>query len=142
MRILIKHPDTGVETVLCDGPGRGVDRNCGPLDGLSIDDQVNVQPAEFIRATESKYFNRGNQHTGMSFRVARECQSMVAAHAWQVGFHAGCVRNGTIRLIEQDANGVTQLVRIENAVITAIKTTPMGVTRIVEFNIVGGKLTA
>jgi hypothetical protein len=142
MRILIKHPETSVETVLCDGPGRGVDRNTGPLDGLAIDDQVNVQPAEFIRAAEGKFFNRGNQRTSLTFRVARECRDIVAAHAWQVGFHAGCVRNGTVRLTETDTNGLTQVVRIENAVITAIKTTPMGVTRIIEFNIVGGKLTA
>lgn len=142
MRISIKHPDTAVETVLCDGPGRGVDRNVGPLDGLSIDDQVSVQPIEIMRAAQSKFINRGNQRTSLTFRVARECRDIVAAHAWQVSFHAGCVRNGTIRLTETNTNGQNQVVQIENAVIVSIKTSPLGVSRLIEFNIVGGRLIA
>lgn len=141
MRILIKHATTNAETVLCDGPGRGADRMAGPLDGLSIGDDVSGQVAEFLRATEIKAWNRQNQRTALSFRVARECASAVAAHAWQLAFHAGCIRAGTVHLIETSSSGSTQTVKIANAVITSIRTTPLGVTRVVEFSIVGGKLS-
>ncbi len=141
MRILIKAADNS-ETVLCDGPGRGQDKNHGPLnDGLIIDDQVVPQVAEFLRATAAKAYNRQNQRVSVAFRIARECASIIAAHSWQLAFHAGCIRSGTIHLIEVDANGVEKRVKIPNAVITAIKTTPLGVTRSVEFSIIGGPLT-
>lgn len=141
MRILIKALDN-TETVLCDGPGRGTNKNHGPLnDGLVIDDNVVAQVAEFLRASAAKAFNRKNQQTRVAFRIARECDSIIAAHSWQLAFHAGCIRSGTIHLIEVDANGTEKRVKIPDAVITAIKTTPLGVTRIVEFSITGGPLT-
>ncbi len=141
MRILIKAADNS-ETVLCDGPGRGPDRNHGPMnDGLIIDDQVVSQVAEFLRATASKVYNRKNQRVSVAFRIARECASIIAAHSWQLTFHAGCIRSGTIHLIEVDSNGTEKRIKIPDAVITTIKTTPLGVTRVVEFSIIGGPLT-
>jgi hypothetical protein len=43
-------------------------------------------------------------------------------------------------MIETSSSGVEQRVRIENAVISSLKTTPLGVTRIVEFQLIGGPL--
>ena len=141
MRILIKHPTTNAETVLCDGPGRGVDVMIGPLDGMAIDDQIATQLAEFLRAAEAKAYNRLNQRTNIAFRVARESASLVAAHAWQLQFHANCLRNGTLHLTETSTNGASTTVKVLNAVITSIRTTPLGVTRLIDFTIVGGKLS-
>lgn len=142
MKIIIK--DTlNLETVLCDGPGRGRDRNVGPLDdGVVIDDQVTMQLAEYLRAPAAKAFNRKNQRTSIAFRVSRECESLTAAHAWQVSFHSSCIRAGTLILIETLASGAEKRVNVPDVVITSIKTNPLGVTRLVTFQIVGGPLTA
>lgn len=143
MRIIIKSNIQGDtrETVLCDGPGRGLDLNIGPLDdGVVIEDVVTAQSVEFLRAAAGKAYNRGNQRTSLSFRIARECSSALAAHTWQVAFHSSCLRSGTLRLTETTATGSRKEVRIENAVITAIRSTPRGVTRFVEFTIIGGPL--
>jgi len=141
MRIIIKDPVSGAETILCDGPGRGLDRNHGPLDGLMIDDQVATQVAEFLRSDTVQAYNRRNQRTAISFRVVRESASAMAAHAWQLAFHAGCLRSGTLHLTETSAQGSTSAIKIGNAVIQSIKTTPMGCSRMIDFNIVGGKLS-
>jgi len=140
MRILIKDASNN-QTILCDGPGRGLDRNTGPLDGIMFDDQINVQPGEILRAASAKAWNRGNKRTQVGFRISREMASANAAHVWQAAFHAQCIRAGMIEFTGVDSNGTERSFTLSDAVISNIKTTPLGVTRLVEFSIVGGAIT-
>jgi len=140
MRILIKHPTTSAETVLCDRPARGLDRMVGPLEGVPIRDQIAAQVAPRLRAETVLTWNRKNKQIQISFKVAREMASLNAAAVWQVAFHAACLREGVVHFIEADAAGTETRFTLSNALITDINTTPLGVTRIVEFAIIGGAL--
>ena len=141
MRIIIKDPITSAETVLCDGPGRGLDKNVGPLnEGVLVDDQVIFQVAEGCRWESVKVFNRKNRRTSTTFRISRECSSSLAAHSWRLEFHGRCIRFGTIIMTETSGSGVAKTIRIENAGLN-FKPTPMGVSTLIDFNIIGGPLT-
>ena len=140
MRILIKDSANN-QTVLCDGPGRGTDLSIGPLDGVSFDDQVVAQISERFRADAIVAYNRKNKRTSVVFKIARESTSLNAAHVWQMTFHSTCIRAGTVEFSETNSSGVTVTVSLANALIIGIKTTPLGVTRIVEFSIIGGALS-
>ena len=139
MRILIKNG--AAETVLCDGSPRGLNKNVGPLGGLSIDDQVNVQIREFIRAAYAKPTNRKNKKTQVSFSVSRECASLTEAHSWQMNFHISCVREGTVYFIETTGGGATTTYQLKDAVLQ-FKTLPVGVSRTIQFLCIGGELSA
>jgi hypothetical protein len=139
MRIVIKDSANN-QTVLCDGPGRGADKNIGPLDGISFDDQIVTQVAEYLRQSAIQAFNRGNKRTQVQFRVVREMASVNEAHTWQVAFHSACIRQGTVQFIETSNSGVQHTYSLANAVIAGIRSTPLGVSRIVEFTIIGGAI--
>jgi hypothetical protein len=135
MRILIKATaasGNGAETVLCDGPTRGVNLMMGPLaEGCEIDDQHNIQPAEGLRWASTAYHDRLNAKVAISFQVVREHISPAAAHAWQIQFHKTCVRSGTLYISEGG------LATFPNAVLN-LRTKPLGVSRLITFTITAG----
>ena len=135
MIILIQSP-AGKETILCDGPGRGLERMVGPLsDGCEIDDQRNGQPSEALRAASIAYYDRGNGRVAMSFQVTRECVSASAAFVWQIAFHANCVRSGKLYMIQDTFKALFPTALLN------LKTKPLGVTRIITFSIQAGAPT-
>lgn len=139
MRILIKSA-TKAETVLCDGPGRGPDKMWGPLNNSgAIDDTVLIDPQQGMRAPSIRMVNRLNRSINMTLVVSRQCASIPAAFAWQMDFHATCIRAGDIFFTEADTSGNTVTWKLTTAVLN-IATTPMGATRVVTFTIQGGEL--
>ena len=135
MQILIKSP-AGDETILCDGPARGLDLMQGPLsDGVEIDDQHNFQESGALRAAAIVYYDRGNGRVATGFQVARESASAAAGHAFQMQFHLTCVRAGALYIIQDDGKWL-----FPTAVLN-FKSKPMGVTRLYTFTIQAGAPT-
>ena len=139
MRILIKDAANN-QTVLCDGPGRGINLMCGP-DGLASGDQPQIQQAPRFRAASMLFFNRGNLANKFAFSVIREMPDMRAAILWHVTFQRDCIRAGTVQFIETDQNGVQQTAQLQNAMLS-LQIQPLGVSRKIAFTLEGGVLTA
>ncbi len=139
MRIVIKDVDNN-QTVLCDGPERGLDRNQGPLTGITANSRIVIQPAQRFRADFLKHFNRLNRSSSRQLRVVREMQSMQAAELWQLQCEAQTIRDGTIEFAESDGVGNVFKFALLNAAIPEIAFVPMGVSREIIYTIVGGGL--
>lgn len=141
MRIVIKDAGNN-QTVLCDGPARGLDLLVGPLvPGVSCSSATSVQAAPRFRAATTLFFDRLNRSVALQFSVSREMASLQAAESWQLAFLASVIRAGTVYFFESDAGGNQLQWRLLNAVIAEIGFTPMGVTREVRYTINGGSLT-
>lgn len=138
MRIVIKSA-TNAETVLCDGPGRGLDKLWGPInDSGGIDDAIMFDSQKRMRAAATRTVNRGNKAISMTVMVSRQCGSIPAAFAWQMQFHATCIRSGEIYFATQDPAGNSVTWKLTSAGLN-LRTTPVGATRVVTYTIQGGE---
>lgn len=140
MRIILKElSESGSnlgETILCDGPAKGLNLWVGP-DGLSIDGQIQAQVQPFLRADSVKVWNRKNQQISVSFRCRRDCGSVEAAEAFIIQFYATCKRGTQLVM----ASGATTQIKINNAAMPGLKLTHIGVLVLAEFAIVGGSIS-
>lgn len=137
MQIRIQNPVTKAETTLCDGFGRGVDKSVGP-NGMRVGTVRKVEPAEYLRGTDIKVYDRGNQQTQIAFAVSRQCASVGAALAWKIQHQMSCIRSGTLWL--QVDEGTVRQVRMLYASITNLETNLMGVSVQISYTILGGAL--
>lgn len=140
MRIVIKNTANTAETVLCDGPSRGLDRNVGPIDTMPAASRVKIQPSERFRAATIQHFNRLNRSSARTLTVVREMSSRQAAARWQLEHEMTCIRTGTIEFTEQDGAGNLLVWRLRDAGIPEIQFVPMGVSYQITYTILGGAL--
>ena len=140
MRIIMKElNEAGAnlgETILCNGPSKGLDLWVGP-DGLVINGNLNAQVQPFLRAASVKVWNRNNHKVSVSFRCRRDCGSIDAAEAFIVQFYSSCKRGTQLVL----ASGTTTQIKINNAVMPDLKLSHIGVLVLAEYTIVGGSIS-
>lgn len=140
MRIIIKDPVTAAETVLCDGPGRGLDRSQGPTDRMPVGRRINVQPLERARQTAKQFVSRFNAEHPISFSISRQAASAAAARVWYWNHLKNCLTAGTV-IMSESAGGRVVTVTIADCVISDISGGTYGVHIDVTYQIQGGALT-
>jgi len=140
MRIIIKNSSSAAETILCDGPARGVDRNLGPIN-LQFAAPVTAQVAGALRATAVQVHNRKNQRTIISFSIVRRFTSRRAAWYWQITHGRDCVREDTLLLYPTDDSGAATKITVSNCVLSTLTIQNQGVTLKIDYQLTGGAVT-
>ena len=120
-------------STLCDGATRAVDKSCGPV-GLQIDGRQAVQPVAAIRAAATRFYDRLNHATTISFSVAHLCADAATAAAWALTHAATVARSGTLTF--------TGVATMANAVLEDVAVAHQGATVMVHYVIRGGQLVA
>ena len=138
MQILIK---SGlIQQTLCHGHVTGPDRHVGPQD-LLVAGPIAAQVAETIRATNALVYHRGNLQTAITFSVTRECASPQAAELFCFTHPRDVLREDTLIILAQTANGGTSKLTLAGAAIQDVQCRQVGLSVLVSYNIIGGALT-
>jgi hypothetical protein len=137
MRILMKSGTT--ESLLVDGPHRGVNKQVGPS-ALRIVAETQVDPKMRLRASYQVPVDRGNIGISVSFGMRRECSSHSAAAAWLLRHISTVLRSGTLYLIQTGPSNERIYLQVSNAVLRLADHAMDGVSVRVEYQIVGGEL--
>lgn len=131
-----------VETVICDGAMRGVDKSAGPA-GLSYRGARQRQVQPLIRSANAAIYYRGNGADQFSFGVSRLFSTLELGHAWLLEHRARLPVNddpaGAPLLCEMVQGG--QLFRLEQPDLIITEAHFLGVTCFISYDLIGTNLT-
>jgi len=108
---------------------------------ITINGQLLTQPGRFLRGTQRRMFNRNNKGTTITFEIAREHASQIAAEDYLLIHSAGLPESGLCRLTAEDPElDIARNFDLENATLSADTSRQVGVTTVHTYTIEGGKI--
>ncbi|MDR0679731.1 MAG: hypothetical protein LBF42_01690 [Puniceicoccales bacterium] len=116
----------------------GVEAHESPYD-VSIRSEREVQIVETLRSNVAKSYDRGNQRTTISFKVARRHSSIEDAQQFVLSHGAALVNLATALTVIEEPSGDEFV--LSDASVAAVQSSSSGSASIHEYRVVGGNFS-
>ena len=135
MKIILT-PTTGQPFTLADSP------DPIPLANLRLSGSRAIQDAQFFRATNCVFYDRGNRRTEVTFDTTRLFASPVDAESFLLMHETQFPGRGLVTFIAGQKTGQTASRYLANAVVESVQSSLSGCTTRHRYRIVGGIMSA